>query len=330
MKKVTKVFLTAALCCILGGILIVGICSVSAIAGGVSLVDQLPDRLRYSGSHQDGTAVDGDGAQKAELGSISSLSLNLIEEDIVIKTGGDRVVIEWTQEYKGQYILSADEGGRLSLSREQLNFGFGFWRNGLFFNVNGLLRLIDGTLWSHLPQNRVVTVTLPEGMRLDSVNIGNVSGNISMTDITADNFKLGTVSGSLTAVSCAFDNTELGGVSGDSALRECALRDVVMSTVSGSLDIKAGRLRTVSLEGVNARLLLFRADGLESARVSGVNAEGDITLTGPTSNYRMEADGLNCELTADGVRSRGVRNEGAPYKLYVSGVNAHLRVQSGG
>jgi hypothetical protein len=162
LKKTGKVFIIVALCMIVFGTILAAGAWIAIWTTGASWASDLG---MYDAR-----------AQSHELDSITSLDLDLIDEPVYIVRGGDKVTIEWSQRYDGQYSLNAAEGGTLSLSRG--SYGW--------FNID--IRMLDRAWWySHIEDGLrlPVTVTIPEGMDLNRISLNGVNIRVTMDNIDA-------------------------------------------------------------------------------------------------------------------------------------------------
>jgi hypothetical protein len=203
------------------------------------------------------------------------------------------VLIEWSQRYDGQYRVS-QQGDSVTLSRSS-GSSIGFGSNWFSFGFLGRNFNTEDA------SGRPVTVTIPEGVNLRSLDISGADIRLNIDGINADDID----------------------ISGANVIAD--IRD----TISRELDI-SGANAIVSLMNISAR----------SVDISGANAETTLTTPG-LEQWNFDVSGLNAELWVNGQRVRGDFNRvtgqgaadsasgftfGSANSIQVSGVNAVLTI----
>jgi len=284
MRRSGKILLIIAACFLVFGILL-------AVGSGIA--------LRNTGMHwwrndTNATAVT---TQFAEMDSINSLSLTLVNEPIFIVSGGDRVTIEWSQRYDGQYRLTQREGQSLSLSRQPSGrrnhnvFGIGWFQP----NWRGISGIEDAS-------DRPVTVTIPEGMSLSEIDLSGADIRVSMDNIYVRDLE---ISGANTIVS----------------LTNVDARDIEIFGANAEVTLTQVSSGSIEVSGANATLEL-RETVADDIEVNGASAVATAYLES-IDGWGFDVSGLNSELRVDGQRAGGIRGSRT---ISVSGLNAILNV----
>ena len=264
MKRSGKVILIIAVCLLVFGIL---------LSGGAAIA------FRVTGSHPiSGRSLSPADVRTAHMDSIDRLSLRLLNEPIYIRTGGDVVAIEWSEIYSGQYRLTPNANS-LSLSRQTSNnIGFGpSWFNFDFSWFGISSRTEDGS-------NRPVTVTIPEGMSLRSVDIAGADIRLEIDGIHARDIDISGAN-----VIAELSNVDAGSIEVSGAntivnLSQVTAADIDVSganaEVSASIDVLESWGWNVSglhaEARVNGELRSGRTVGTNNISVNGLNAVLDI------------------------------------------------------
>lgn len=330
----TKRILLIALCCVLGGIVLMTTCVGIAYASGADLSD------RWHRERNESRTYENTGTQRREEDKVRTIELGLIGEPLTIRRGGDRVVIEWSQEYDEQYDYTINSAGDLLLERrEVVDSGFGVFydQRGFHVNFDTFMDLADRlfrwdwrtgvTANGDSGSTRPVTITIPEGVTLESLDIGTVSGDVTLEDLDADSIGFAGVDADIRLDRCRADRLDIGNVDGRAELMDCEMSDVDMGTVSGRMDLRGGRCKTIGIGGVDARLEIDGTEALRDVEISGINAEAYLRLPGTADDYDLSADGMNGELIINGRfagRSRSGRD--AEAEISAGGMNAILRI----
>ena len=276
MRRSTKIWLIIASIFLIFGILL----TVSAVIA-----------LNATGGHiRTRTVLYPAQTSMAQMDSIETLSLSLVNEPVYIVRGGDAVTIEWSSQYDGQYRLVQIEGRTLALSREPFFIGpFGLnWFNPLNLNFN-----LFGTRFQLDPgiedaSNRPVTVTIPEGMNLRKIDLSGVDIRVDMADVDARAI-------------------EISGANTNVRLHNIYAQDIEI----------VGANAVVNLKNVIAT----------DIDVNGANAEAIITLPS-LDGWGFEVNGLHAELLIDAQRR--TRVTGGENTITVNGLNAILDVRTKG
>ncbi len=135
---------------------------------------------------------------------------------------------------------------------------------------------------------------IPADIDLD-IEIDNVSGDLSFSDLRCGNLDINTVSGDLRFDACGFDEAEIDGVSGDIRISDsvfeneisievvsgdlqmdrCGCPDIDIETVSGNVDLLLNEKRSntsVSISGLH-RHTEYKSDGSASLNIDTVSGK---------------------------------------------------------
>lgn len=330
-----KKILLFALGCILGGIILMSACYGIALTTGDGFTGNWHDRWDY----RDDRTYNNTGIQTRELDSIRSLELGLVGEPVTIRRGGSKVTIEWSQSYDQQYDYVVNGAGDVLLERRETrenSFGVIYDKRGFHINFDEFMQIADRFFrwdwdsrveYDDLGSSQPVTITIPEGMALDSLDIATVSGQVTLEDIEADEVDYAGVDGNIRLERCRVGLLNIGNVSGIAKLAECDTTSIEIGTVSGRLELAGGRCENVDIGGVNAELEVDRTESLRDVEIAGVNATARLRLPGAVGDYDLSAEGMNAELIVNG-RSEGRTRTGraGAAQISASGLNAVLRV----
>lgn|GEM_PF-3880615 len=238
MKKGSKVLIALSLCFITFGIMMMvgaGIAIRTTGANWYDHIDVYPART-----------------QTHELNSITRLELELINEPVYIVRGGDTVTIQWSQHYDGQYYLSAKEGGTLSLSRSSHMKRYTRWFR-LDFDWLGRLwgrsdiEVEDGF-------NRPVTVTIPEWLDLERIDLNGVDIRVNMTNIDAKKISANGVNAVLTF---RHDDVSDYNYSTNGLGAKLRIDGRTHGSVGSSSYKYPGATREIAVNGLNAELHVY-------------------------------------------------------------------------
>ena len=173
------------------------------------------------GSSSPGTESQQPSQGAVELdGTFVRLDLDIILGDVSIRTGSD-----WglTLESSGQDRHGEDYLLHYSLEHDTLSI----WSTPEQLNTDGSSEITAR-----------VEITVPEGWTLERVSLDTVSGDVTLTEVTADEVSVDTTSGDVTAQRLTAGSIRLETVSGDVNLGcPTAPSEVSLDSVSGDLSL---------------------------------------------------------------------------------------------
>jgi hypothetical protein len=189
-------------------------------------------------------------------------------------------------------------GGRLTIEyqRPERRFLFG-WRFGDGFRGGWDKRL---------------TLSLPEGINLDSLKISSVSADISnkFSDWRAARVDIGTVNGTL----------EMGALRGDS---------VKLSTVNGRFDVNNVSCDDLRVSGVNGVLNIINPD-CKSLRANTVNGKITVSLpekmSGFSAKYSMVNGSFDCDFPVTLAKRQVTYGDGSSMLMKLDTVNGGIAI----
>lgn len=131
-----------------------------------------------------------------------------------------------------------------------------------------------------------ITVTVPEA--LDTIDISSAVGDVTLTDIEANEVTLSADVGDLNINSCNFQSVAIDANVGDTDLQNIVFTDMEITSDVGEVDISTGDLNGYEIDletdigevDVNNRNYRknYYADGSGTGRLSVSNSTGDIDL----------------------------------------------------
>jgi len=264
MKRTGKIFLIVAACLVVFGLL---------LSAGVAIAV----RTTGAGSHRMGfhSHYGNEVTRTAEMDSINSLSLALVNEPVYIVRGGSSVSITWIEMYDGQYELTQREGEFLSLSRATSR-NWGFWgRDWTFLGFGG------GRFgWSiENASNRPVTVTIPQHIELHSIDLAGADIRVVIDYIDALEIGISGANVTATLQCVTARDIEVSGANAIVTLSDVEANDIEVSGANAEvvMNIPSTDGWSFDVSGVHAAL---RVDGQRwqgfagsrSVSVNGVNA----------------------------------------------------------
>ncbi|MDR1736825.1 MAG: DUF4097 domain-containing protein [Oscillospiraceae bacterium] len=298
MTKAAKTVLLVALCMFAGGLILTGTCIGIARASGKSFSEIAREHYGESVTYQN------TGVQTQTLDSIRSLELDLMAEPVTLKRGGDKIVIEWSQDYDQQYDFYVSSSGEVSLKREGANLILfsGDW----VFNREALWDFLDmisigGFRTDSGGANRPVTVTIPEGISLDRLNISTASGGVTLDGVAADDVSYNGADTRLDIRDCQIGSLDVNSANAGSYIRDSGFERIKISAANGRLELEGGECARVEIDGANAELNIDGTRGLRGIDLSGMNAAAKLALPGTKEDYDISADGLNARIIIDGA-----------------------------
>jgi len=292
MNKKGKILLIIAACVLVFGILLTAI---SAIV------------IRSTGAHWvDGMTVTSSAEPRSfELNSIDSLSLSLVNEPVYIMRGGSVVTIEWSELYDGQYRLSSQDGGYLSLSRQTRWSLFSFeWGRGRAFL-------------------RPVTVTIPEDMDLSDIDLRGANIRVSMDDIVSDNLDISGANTNVTLQNIEALNIDISGANTNVTLTDVNTNSLEVRGANAEATLNDVFANSIEINGANAEATLTNISA-STIEIGGANAEAILTIPS-LDDWDFFVSGANSRLRIDGQRVSNFRGAGSN-TVTVSGANASLIV----
>ena len=193
-----------------------------------------------------------------------------------------KVVIAY---HAGNTVQIRESSERALSEDEQLRW----WKDGDTLRI----QLAKSGFRLNMPQ-KVLTVTLPEGMEAGNVSIRTTSGDIEIPALKAEEMRLAATSGSMNAA--AETRTAVTeSTSGNQKIRlEGKAESVTASSTSGSISLEADRTGSITARSTSGGIFAAAAecDTLKASATSG-----SITLK-PGKAGRIEAGATSGSVTA--------------------------------
>jgi hypothetical protein len=218
-------------------------------------------------------------------------------EEIEIKTTSSNIEFVIANRYGFEYMANAilettysNENGKLTITQDA---------KPLLFSLN---------FWSF--KNDYVKIYLPENAKLKNVKISNVSGNITVANMTAENLDINATSGNTTINNITTAIFSLDKTSGNVKINDCNTGIMNVRLVSGGL--KAENIETGSMK-VNLTSGNVTLDG----KLSGMNdiksISGNVTLNlqGEKKDYNSDISVVSGNVTVDGNKTKTYEYENA-------------------
>ncbi len=251
--------------------------------------------------------------------------------DAEISSAVRNLEIEWTS---GKIHIAYHSGNTVIISEKAAGAISGDMRMRWRLD-GGTLRIEYGKpgfhLFSLIPHEKELTVTLPEGLTLESANVSATSGDIMIPALYADSLKLKLTSGCVRAtvtarsiqgrltsgdmelqVMNAAEEVRLESTSGDITLESAeTLGQTVIDATSGDIRAavrQAGNFKASSTSG-NIHTIIGRAirteikstSGKVTVEIAGMDALDISTTSGGVTAYLPSAPGFTAQIkTASG------------------------------
>ena len=235
-------------------------------------------------------------------------------------------------EEKADRALSEDEQLRWWLDGDTLRVQFS--KPGIRLNMPG----------------KALTVTLPEGIALDSAELFATSGDLEIPTVKAKTLKLVSTSGDISAAAEA-ETADAGSTSGDIKLRMAGRTESVSAgSTSGSISVeaeKAGNIRAGSTSG-GISIAAEEAGTVTAGSTSGgiyvslrktekaeiSSTSGSVTAALPeepgfTAKVHTVSGSVSCDLEARRDGDRYIRGDGS-VSVSIGTTSGNVRIQAAG
>ncbi|MCL2697349.1 MAG: DUF4097 domain-containing protein [Oscillospiraceae bacterium] len=262
----------------------------------------------------------------AEFSDVSSLTLNIISNDINIRHGGDKLTIEYDRWFDEHYIIKGVNGAVEFSHNQQI------WQklsNGYSSNT-----WLTAILREKGAAPRVIEITIPESMSLDSFIINTGSSKITIEDanLSLGNAAINYGSGDINLInSTIYGSAVFNYGSGNvnvhgSRITESATfnfgggtTEIRDSDFSDSLSINSG---SGQYDVINCTFGMLSI----STAIGG----GTVTLPAGAGNYDISFDTISGKLNHNGVSvdKNSLRNESAEIKINLSNVSGTFNINT--
>lgn len=254
---------------------------------------------------------------KAELiekdfDNVDNLDISLVAENVILNQGGDKVHIKYYQWYDNQYDLSL-ENGRLTFKNGKDQY--------LTTNVNTDTNTLLSEALKHMnydmnPEdpkdyNGTVVITVPNGMTLKDVRIDLVSGNLTISKLSADTVILENVCGNID-------------------INESYVADLSVSVVSGKINADTVRGNSAYIENVSAHTLITDCQ-FSDMKVNNISGGIDIILD-DISAYHINYSGFGGRIKVGSISYENEvnLNTKAPNKLTINAFSSPVSIEESG
>lgn len=183
--------------------------------------------------------------------------------------------------------------------------------------------VVDGTLyfvteierrigWHHRPhtEQHVITITVPDELALDSLNISTVDGDIEIDDRAIRSASLKSVSGDIELSGITADEVTCEVVSGEISVRKSNITEVTaegksadisfdgsleyadINTVSGDCRLSSDKIKNIKIKNVSGDIEVITP-------AAGISAKsyGKINYCGENQGYQFNLPGNNAMMT---------------------------------
>ncbi len=181
-----------------------------------------------------------------------------------------------------------------------------------------------------------VNIYLP-ATEYEDLDIGLVSGEVSVEDTICSDLKIASVSGSIKVSSCTVsDRTDINAVSGSISISGLPSGDVKINTTSGEVDLTDVNVKDVEIDTISGEITLksfssestdidttsgdIRLDGYKSGDTNINTTSGDVTGT-VNGTYRLDYDTVSGD-----VETFGDDPSGAPMEIDTT--SGDIRIKS--
>ncbi len=240
--------------------------------------------------------------------------------------------IDWTSgrvriEYGSQQAILLREKASWNIGEEMK---LRWWLDGdtlrIRYAASGWKQLFN---WGN--KQKDLTVTLPEGLVLNTVSVDTVSADQEMPRLKAGEVKLNSVSGDIRCTAES-GNMQVTTVSGEAKLElAAAVKRLEVSSVSGNINLQAGDMEEVVLSSTSGDIRL-KSGRIDSLRIS--TTSGDALLTLP-ADYGFTAKVSTVSGKMDSTMA--LSKDGNTYtcgdgsgKLELSTVSGDIRMEAAG
>lgn len=173
---------------------------------------------------------------------------------------------------------------------------------------NEILKIEEHQSWFWHYQSGEITITIPNDMTLEELNIDCGAGNIEISDITAGKLDIDAGAGRLKIEHSNFQNSDIDGGAGEILITSSLLRDLDLDAGVGKVSINGEIYGKSSIEcgvgevnlnlgsALNYQLIIQK--GIGSIRVNDASYNKDITLGTGENVIKIEggigAININC------------------------------------
>lgn len=210
------------------------------------------------------------GEEWVEWQDIDKIHIDLEGSKLIIRVGGDRLVVKRNNENN----FRVDKNGDTLKIRE---------KDGWFFNHNNLDTL---------------DITIPDGMALRELDIDSGAGRAEIDGVKAESFKIDQGAGVLEITNSKFEETKISGGAGATKISSSVLNDLrldagvgkveLSGSITGNSKIECGIGEVdINLDGNKDDYKIRAEKGIGSIKIDGEDRGNDVTYGSGTNELKL-------------------------------------------
>jgi len=273
-----------------------------------------------------------------------SLNIDLISDNIIITTGGDRLVIRYYEWVENLFTVD-NAGGTISLIPGGPHHRFnvnatdtrnkimsGFTTDGYFYDRNWLPRYLEA---NGKPTITTIEIIIPENMTLGTTRINTFNGDIIISGISVrDDTDISTMNGQIRLTDGSFGPVDLSSMGGEIIVSGSDFSGIAnLSTFSGLLQAENTVFnRIVNFSSTSGAINSINSRFNNAANFSVHNGNGRIVLTESANQYDIHFSRIRGELRHNGVsiNSDTLQNPNGTWRINLSGFSAGFEIYDNG
>lgn len=226
--KLKKPLLSAAiLACLFGGALT----TIGSMTGGVNdLVNSAKSKVKLT-------------KKEESFSDLSSLNINLVARNLVISESPDDKAHLTYYQSDGNYQIDGSSLGKITTSSENGNLNIKEEGAGSFHisaGIRSLLNLFD----QESQGKRTVQLSLPKGIKLETFNSSSSLGDITLSNLSANNTEITLSKGNLTINNSQFLSSKIRNALGDITLNNSQISSGEIKDSSGNIGLNNSHFET--------------------------------------------------------------------------------------
>lgn len=150
--------------------------------------------------------------------------------------------------------------------------------------------------WGFHNQQCSLSLTIPEGSRLESADISTALGDIDMDGIISSKCEIKTNAGNCTIKNCSFDDTEAGTNMGDVVINDSALRKVEADSDMGDIKVNGCTFGDLDASSALGDVKVSTSQKLGGYRMELGTDMGSVRVNGIDEGTKYHQSGDDGEL----------------------------------